>query len=475
MADAPRRANMQDYRNFPLYLTADLWNVLESTETTTSQLRKIELLCNYLVSSLGLRHASEPTQSVLVALVGRRMEALQQSALLQTIKSVLRTTCTRARHSGTPLPGNVYLEQLPAGLDDLPEAFRTHVATLGISAVPAGVNLEEIWQSARATPVRSRNQQLVLQQAVHGRAPQGVASLQCMQVFQQQLATQTATMMAHAVVGALQPRDQELPLRNLHVFARQTETGAAAPRAAGLEQLMLRAQTPGASLAALQVERRSEPVLALANGPAQGGGSTEESAAALENGVAAPEIQPGEVPAGALPAASGAVPNAAFAAADGAAVAAAAAAETPEPPTEIPSQVAATVQSLAKAHYEKALPDSGKGKGKGLKKSLKRPSAVRQTPLKRPAAAQAPAVEKTREHDEPAKSSTATSAKKRPASAAGGKASKKRPAAAGSAEGGLKPLSEKERFKLQPHGCPTCRGRPGCCRSCWAKRGFHVQ
>ena len=138
MEDAPRRANVQDYRNFPLYLTADLWNVLESTETTTSQLRKIELLCNYLVSSLGLRHASEPTQSVLVALVGRRMEALQQSALLQTIKSVLRTTCTRAKHSGTPLPGNVYLEQLPAGLDDLPEAFRTHVATLGISAVPAG-------------------------------------------------------------------------------------------------------------------------------------------------------------------------------------------------------------------------------------------------------------------------------------------------------------------------------------------------
>jgi hypothetical protein len=138
MEDAPRRANVQDYRNFPLYLTADLWNVLESTETTTSQLRKIELLCNYLVSSLGLRHASEPTQSVLVALVGRRMEALQQSALLQTIKSVLRTTCTRAKHSGTPLPGNVYLEQLPAGLDDLPEAFRTHVATLGISAVPLG-------------------------------------------------------------------------------------------------------------------------------------------------------------------------------------------------------------------------------------------------------------------------------------------------------------------------------------------------
>ena len=88
MEDAPRRANMQDYRNFPLYLTADLWNTLESTETTTSQLRKIELLCNYLVSSLGRRHASEPTQSVLVALVGRRMEALQQSALLQTIKSV---------------------------------------------------------------------------------------------------------------------------------------------------------------------------------------------------------------------------------------------------------------------------------------------------------------------------------------------------------------------------------------------------
>ena len=95
MGDLQRRATMQDFRNFPLHMTGELWNLVEGTDTTVSQLRKIEMLCTYLVNSLGLRHASEPTQSVMVALVCRRADAAQQSALLQTMKAVLKTTTTR--------------------------------------------------------------------------------------------------------------------------------------------------------------------------------------------------------------------------------------------------------------------------------------------------------------------------------------------------------------------------------------------
>ena len=75
MENVQRRAAMQDFRNFPLYLTGELWNLVEGSDTTVSQLRKVEMLCTYLVNSLGLRHASEPTQSAMVAVICRRMDA----------------------------------------------------------------------------------------------------------------------------------------------------------------------------------------------------------------------------------------------------------------------------------------------------------------------------------------------------------------------------------------------------------------
>ena len=98
----------------------------------------------------------------MVALFCRRTDAAQQSALLQTIKGVLKTTTTRAKQTGSPLPGNIYLEQLPAGQDQLPAPYRAHLATLAFVPVPPGVSLDAIWLPARATPLRNRNQQLVI-------------------------------------------------------------------------------------------------------------------------------------------------------------------------------------------------------------------------------------------------------------------------------------------------------------------------
>ena len=52
MGDLQRRATMQYFRNFPLYMTGELWNLVEGADTTVSQLRKIEMLRTYLVNSL---------------------------------------------------------------------------------------------------------------------------------------------------------------------------------------------------------------------------------------------------------------------------------------------------------------------------------------------------------------------------------------------------------------------------------------
>ena len=341
---------MQDFRNFPLYLTAQLWEQLESSTATVSQLRKVELLCNYLVQSLGMRHASEPTQSVIVALIGRRMDAAQQSALLQTIKSVLRTVVTRAKHMGVQLPGNTFLEVLPAGTDALPAAYRAHLQTLQIVPVPSAVNVEEIWQMARATPLRARNQQLVLQQAIQG---QGLSPSTGSLALQQNLLTQTASMMVQAWAGVMQPRPEETALRNLQVFPRTAAAETAAPRGEALQRLLERADTSGSNLSVASAPCRSQqgvsatPPLALRHGsvaeetpPAV---LVAEAAASPAARVAA-ETMPGAVVA-ASAALAERVPGEGVTAPEKVAGGQAA--------VEMPSTVADSVQKLAQAHYGK--------------------------------------------------------------------------------------------------------------------------
>ena len=494
---------MQDYRNFPLYLTGDLWNLLQSRDHSISQLRKVEQLCGFLVTSLGLRHASETTQSVLVSVVARQMDPVQQSNVLQTIKSVLRTATTRARQVGTPLPGNHYLVQLPASQEELPDAFRVHVQTLGIVPVPAELDLAEILQAARAIPLRSRNQQLVLQHAVQGRLPQGSASVGCMQTMalQQQLVTQTATMMAAAFSGVMGARDAEMPLTNLRLLAPGSETTRAGAGSQGLQQLMDRAGRrssavggEASSVAVAEAPSSSQPAVPML---ALGNGSVQDL-----DGVSASAAEPVETPAkpeqrvvAALPGtANVSEPGVAFSnlqvaatAAQGSLAPATASAvlEQKSSGTEIPSHVSESVQNLANAHYQKCLPEQtssmpakGKGRGKGRVKTLKKPAASTAA-LKKPAAAQV-AQQGASDHM-PAQSSKERASMKRPAAAAGSKSSKKCSAVTSGSQSSkkavkiLKPLSEKERFKRKPKGCSRCRRTPGCCPSCWAKKGFLVK
>ena len=511
MENVQRRAAMQDFRNFPLYLTGELWNLVEGSDTTVSQLRKVEMLCTYLVNSLGLRHASEPTQSVMVAVICRRMDAAQQNALLQTIKSVLKTTTTRATQTGAPLPGNIYLEQLPASQDQLPASYRVHLATLAIVPVPPGVSLDAIWQAARATPLRSRNQQLALQQAMLG---QGVPAMGSMAMQQQQLMTQTAVMMAQAVAGAMGQREMDQPLRNLHIFG-SSDNRASSGRGQAVQQMLDRAAAlPMSGVSASvgqQLPERSQSAvsyLALGNGseePATGKAAAAEHA--VGNGVVAVTAPAGTGPGTDL---MDRVPTE----------------DTPRPAAivvdepviaprgqgqnqEIPSKVAQAVDLLAEAHYGKTLPaeEEHRSESKVRMKGFKKPAAAAQWPMKKPTCAQfahsgsedavyfasAPA-EKMRKRPaaaakgiakkpafigrELAASQDASSAK--PSVPTKGKALAKTPASATTSASRkksvvLKSLSEKKRYELQPEGCASCRWRRGCCRSCWAKRGFQVK
>ena len=59
------RAQQQDYRSLAHFLTDSVWNALRDGER--SQLAKLDVLCRYLVETLGLRHPSEPTFASVAA------------------------------------------------------------------------------------------------------------------------------------------------------------------------------------------------------------------------------------------------------------------------------------------------------------------------------------------------------------------------------------------------------------------------
>jgi hypothetical protein len=81
--------------------------------TAHTALLRADVLVNYLVDTLGLRHPSEPTNAVITALVAccSGENSMQLQTLLQTVKSVLRTRTTRARISGLPLPAGAYIDR----------------------------------------------------------------------------------------------------------------------------------------------------------------------------------------------------------------------------------------------------------------------------------------------------------------------------------------------------------------------------
>ena len=510
---------MQDFRAFPLFLRQEIWDDLANPDQT--QLTRVDRLARYLVNELGLRHPSEPSQAVMSALVGARdnLQIPQLRTLLQTVKSVVRTTVTRANHAGIALPAGTYLEVLPNQVQELPDAVRQQVAPGGFAAVPANVSLDVVWQTARTIPLRSTHRDVQLQRQLE--RSENIIGLTDSRMAGVQMA-QLGAAFAIAMSGQMGHRPSEPALSNLQIFASQeAQMRRSSPNA--MQQLMDRAQASGpadarSSAATKPVEAQSESLVAAraafsATQPLAASSSPQEAqshAAGSAPSIAAPasaaplitqeapsasfvagRVAPTATPESAAPSAPGALPGAMPAAA------------LPEPmlaledgrqesakvgdqslPSEervdqkssdfaqAPPEVADTVRRLAHAHYGKTLRgDSTEGEQLQPAKRRGRP------PMKRPAACEPAEIgaEKTQGTasgmKRPASKAVASSLRKRPASKAVPSSPRKRPASKAAAEKFVI-ITEKERHKERPDGCGRCRNTPGCCPSCWRLRGF---
>ena len=107
---APRQ-EMQNWMSFPNFLLAEHWTQLQSSDR---QLQKLDTIVNHLIR-LGLRHPSERTQATLAALVSHVgpnawdasdvPDTAKQTALLSTVKAVLKGQLLRTRNIALALPG----------------------------------------------------------------------------------------------------------------------------------------------------------------------------------------------------------------------------------------------------------------------------------------------------------------------------------------------------------------------------------
>ena len=161
--DVSRRASMQDYRAFPLFLSQEIWDALADRRVT--QLGRVDRLARYLVNTLGLRHPTEPSMAVVASLVGHMENVTDAEVfkLVPTVKSVLKTTVTRAKQGGIPLPAGRYLENLPNQVQDLPSDVTQQVAPAGFAVPPTSLDLNAVWQTARTIPLRNTHRDVQLQ------------------------------------------------------------------------------------------------------------------------------------------------------------------------------------------------------------------------------------------------------------------------------------------------------------------------
>ena len=231
-----RRASMQDYRSFPLYLSQEIWDALaDLADRKMSQVSRVDRLVRHLVNNLGMRHPTEPSMAVIASLVGQQdnLTIPQLLTLLQTVKSVLKTTVTRAGHSGIPLPAGRYLELLPNQVAELPSDVAEAMAPGGFAAPPMSVDLNVVWQTARTIPLRNTHREVQLQRqlgnqqntlALQGFPDPRLAGLQM---------AQTVAIFAVAMGGQTAVRQPDALLPNLQIFGDAEVKAAAAPEGTG--------------------------------------------------------------------------------------------------------------------------------------------------------------------------------------------------------------------------------------------------
>ena len=460
-----RRLSMQDWQRFPYLLRRTQWQRLNSAE---QQIKKIEMVVDHLVAC-GLRCPTERTQATICALIThmapeedvRRIEEdpIRATALLSTVKGLMKQKVLRAKQLGTPLLGQVYLTELPATVGELPSTFQHDMFHRDVAYEPP-IDLNPVWLSASNWVCRSTNQRL--------RQDVPLASLG-QQAFVQQSAIVASTVMAMAACGHMQATSTGLP--GLQIFANAQRE--ARPQSSELRQLMDRAEQSaepaaarGSALKACAPES-AKPPLAIEDGSVaatkkENAGSSKD--AASKDAASAHEEQAEKVPSNEIVAAT----------------------------SPLSGELEKSMEALARAHYEKELPDTSSvqqaqdrsaAKGRGMK----RPAATQA--MRKPAARNASGQDGSRLKKKPASKQNAIAkpqkdqgSKKKLLAAEAGKGKqkerKKFVAAKSLAEKSLavslRRISHKVAAKKFPHGCSRCRQTVGCSRSCWKRRHFEL-
>ena len=342
-----------------LYLSSDVWTILETTDGRYNQLSKVDRVADWLCCELGLRNPSELTLATVAALISMydpageqlRQSPEQQLALLQTVRSRFRAMTTRARTAGRTVL--LQLSSLPSNTAAIPLAARQ--ARFPDGFVAPRVALQTLLGHARSWPLRQTNA-LVRQNSV-GHSQQSGGDAMAML---SQAAALFRTMGLTRSPRQPEARQPQPEITILRPPAGQSRQVPALSVAASSQTLSLGSSS--------QLQLESQPSVQ---------GNLAEQASALE--AAAPATLPPAIestPASApMPEPNAPIPDPEPTA-------------TPARPLPAGHGLKQTVEALAAAHYQKAL---------SPKQKMPRPaastSALTETPrgkkMARPAAAAA--------------------------------------------------------------------------------------
>ena len=405
-----RRA-MQDYVCLPLYLDQSVWNMLQ---TTSEQGERFERLCRHAIA-LGMRCPSEYTIAALVWLAAcafrlQDLTDVEKQKMLRDWKPKLKRWL-----QGLQEPA-AYLQVLPAVVENCPAALLAKAYPAGfVPYTPPGWSYEHYEQMVRRYPLRHRkNADTVPTATSEGRG-----------FFE----------MGRLLAG----------FAEANAFGRQGSVASVSSHASIADDALPRVEVQPSAIAAVPQPKVAPPLLALEDAPVASVSHTVAPASAaqelekLRAELPGREAQEASTAAMKRPAARRQASKA----------------KPKKKATACQSGSAGSKPGSARSQKKADEMTGSAGSKPGSARSQKKAKKMKGSAGSKPEAASTKAVK--------------TKALKRPA------------AATGMSEGSMSKSEIRERLlakvpqklkKAYKDGCHTCRWRPGCCNSCWIKRGF---
>lgn len=429
------RRGMQNFTRLHEFMPSAVWTQLQ---TTSSVDKRVEAITRF-AASLGLRCPSEGTLALLLTLSvclfwQRSCSEQEKYDLLQRFKPKIKKWLQQE-----PEP-TVYMLELPGTWQDFSVALKEKLFPAGKEPhVPEGLDLSEVEQIVRAFPLRKTKTSdfnITNQPQTHLPEMSGMNNMMALGSF---------------MAGFMQRPEGRGDVQVTTAFQAQRQSSGS-----GL-QLCLPSTRPEGRADAIGVEACGLPSVAACGHPSV----SVRADACGQPGAAAAVDACGHPSVSAKADACGQQRTAEVLDADQVALTAATQQAQDMLPERKRAKVA-TIQEQLVSLQEGLRAETQDGDPKVQKKPG----------MKRPAAAKAKA-----KGTPDAKPSAEVF--KRPSAASGKQTGHKAPAASAclSKEEQRKLLLAQIPSKLKARykdGCATCRFRPGCCNSCWRKRGFQL-